>query len=103
MARPRSEFHAVLVQLMAGRGKVYFAPASNVTIEFPCLVYERDRPAQEYADNRPWFRKTAYRVTVISQDADSDILNDVADLPTSRFERHFRTDNLHHDVYMIHF
>lgn len=98
----RLDFQAVLTGLQDGVG-VYFQPPSNVTMEYPAIVYNRDFREADFADNILYYKKTRYQVTVIDRDPDSAIPDKVGDLPLSRYVRHFTTESLNHDIYDVYF
>jgi hypothetical protein len=70
---------------------------------YPCIVYSRDQARTSFADNGPYRYTQRYQVTVMDTDPDSDIPEKVAHLPMTVFNRHFTSDNLHHDVFSLYF
>lgn len=82
---------------------VYFQPPSNVVMQYPCIVYQRDISSTKFADNVPYDRVMRYQVTVIDKNPDSDIPDKVASLPRCLLNRFFVADNLNHDVYTLYF
>ena len=82
---------------------VYFQPPTNIALEYPCIIYNRDYAETKFADNTPYDHKLRYMVTVIDRDPDSDIPGKVADMPKSVFNRFFTFDDLNHDVYNVFF
>lgn len=98
----RLELQALLESL-AGNRNVYFQPPSNIQMKYPAIVYQRDYADTLFADNNPYRRTTRYMVTVIDKDPDSEIPGRVAQLPMCLFSRHFKADNLNHDVYNLYF
>lgn len=96
----RLELQAVLEALTPN---VYFQPPSNIQISYPCIVYNRYRQQNEFADNLVYNLKRRYQVTVIDTDPDSLIPDQVGSLPSAYMVRHFTTENLNHDVYYIYF
>jgi hypothetical protein len=82
---------------------VYFQPPTNVQLQYPCIVYQRDFAHTLYADGRPYKNTTRYAITVIDRDPDSDIPEKVAEMPMSAFNRFFTADQLNHDVYVVYF
>jgi hypothetical protein len=72
-------------------------------MQYPCIVYKRDSADSEFAGNLPYRYTKRYQVTVIDQDPDSDIPDQIAKLPLCRFDRHFTADNLNHDVFNMYF
>lgn len=92
-----------LLESVLGSDKVYFQPPPTLAMSYPCIVYARDFANTQFADNSPYRRTKRYMVTVIAQDPDSVIPDEIAKLPMCLFERHFTAGNLHHDVYNIYF
>ena len=86
-----------------GVAKAYFQPPANLTMQYPCIVYERDSATTLFANNTPYRHTKRYQVTVMDSDPDSEIPDGVAALPLSSFSRHFTSDGLHHDVYNLYF
>jgi hypothetical protein len=98
----RLELQALLISLL-GSTNVYFQPPENVKMQYPCIIYNRDDRAIEYANNEPYKHKTRYQVTVVDQNPDSDIHEKVAELPLCSYDRFYAADNLNHDVYNLFF
>jgi hypothetical protein len=92
-----------LLEGLLGSSNVYFQPPSNISMEYPAIVYNRDYQATEFADNIAYSMTTRYRVTVIAKDPDSPIPSLVGGLPMSTFVRHYAFDNLNHDIYDVYF
>lgn len=57
----------------------------------------------KYADNIAYLSRKAYQITIIDPDADSELPGKVGALSLSRFDQHFTSDNLNHDVYNIYY
>jgi hypothetical protein len=72
-------------------------------MQYPAIVYERDTAQAIYAGNRPYTVRKRYQVTVIDEDPDSDIPENVAMLPLTSHLRFFVADNLNHDVFLMYF
>jgi hypothetical protein len=100
----RLELHALLVSTL-GSTNVYFQPPSNLTMQYPCIVYQLDNAKTEFAGNHPYSHAKRYQVTVIDRNPDSGMLisDDVAQLPLSSFVRPFTADNLHHYVFNLYY
>lgn len=98
----RLKLQALLEQI-PGVAKAYFQPPNNLQMVYPCIVYERDYVDTKFANNSPYRHAKRYTVTVIDRNPDSEIPDKVAAQPTSRFNRRFTADNLHHDVYNLYF
>lgn len=88
-------------ELEAITDNVYFAPDSNHTLKYPCIVYSVDDILTRYANNKPYSLAQAYQISVIDADADSALISKVALLPTSSFSRYFKSGYLHHTIFTL--
>jgi hypothetical protein len=96
----RLDLHVVLEAICPN---VYFQPPANVQLEYPAIVYERDRSDTQFADDIPYSVTKQYSMTLISRDPDEAIFELLSKLPMCAHERHFATDSLNHDVFSIYF
>lgn len=92
-----------LFENILGSRNVYFQPPESVKMNYPAIVYGLDNIENSFADDGVYLSKKKYLVTVIDEDPDSPIVDKVATLPTCRFNRHFQSDNLNHDVFILYF
>lgn len=86
---------------LLGSGNVYYQPPASLKIDYPAIVYSRYEIVNLFADDRVYAQFPHYQITVIDQDPDSEIVHKVSQLPHCRFDRHFKADNLNHDVFII--
>lgn len=98
----RVELHNVLVKIL-GSNNVYFQPPANVRMKYPAIVYSRNDMDNQHADNIPYIQKMGYQIVYISKDPDDPVVQKIADLPYCRYDRHYNSDNLNHDVFSIYF
>ena len=98
----RIEFHNKLIQL-TGINNIYFQPPENLQMNYPAIVYSRYNINDISADDDKYLQGTIYRVTVIDKNPDSELVYKVSKFPTARYERHFNTSGLNHDVFIINF
>jgi hypothetical protein len=92
-----------LLELILGSRNVYFQPPSNVQMQYPCIVYNRDNAETAYAGNKPYRYTKQYQVTVIDPNPDSAVPDHIATLPMCVYSRFFTVDNLNHDVFTLFF
>lgn len=97
----RLQLHEILEEF--GAEEVYFQPAENLSLKYPCIIYELDTADTKYADNVPYRYTKRYTITVIDEDPDSLIPDMVASLPMSRHDRWFAANNLNHNVFNVYF
>jgi hypothetical protein len=98
----RLELQSYLEDLQDGVS-VYFQPPSNVEMQYPAIVYNRDLLSTQFADNAPYANKIRYQITIIDRDPDSLIPDKVALMPLVRYVRHYTTEGLNHDIYAVYF
>ena len=98
----RLEFQDFLENLL-GSGNVYFQPTQNTRMEYPAIVYELADLDARHANNDPYTIETAYSVTHIDRDPDSDVPMKLAYVRKSGFDRKFVADNLNHTVFNIYY
>lgn len=97
-----AKLHEILSPDAPELANVYFQPAENVTMKYPCFVYERENILIRSADNGPYTMHDSYQVTFIRQnDPDSPVIRAVLGIPNSSFSTHFATSGLNHDVFVI--
>lgn len=96
----RLELHEILCNLLGTRN-VYFQPPESVKMKYPAIVYTRYDIVNTPANNSVYKQDKKYQLTVIDPDPDSEIVNKVSLLPMCIFDRHFKSDNLNHDVFTI--
>ena len=92
-----------LLESLAGTRNVYFQPPAGLTMKYPAIVYERSKLDNKFANYLVYLQKQSYSITVIDPNPDSTLVTKVSQLPTCRPDRHFKSDNLNHDVFVIYF
>lgn len=99
--KTRKSLHQTLVNLL-GSSNVYFQPPESFKLKYPCIVYFRQGANQIYADNGNYITNMAYDVTLINRDPDDGLVEKfISELPMCRYDRHYVSDNLHHDVFVV--
>ena len=98
----RVDLQNVLEELLGSRN-VYYQPPESLKINYPAIVYARKTIDNSYANNSVYKQNYAYEITVIDKNPDSEIVNKISKLPTCRFDRHFKSDNLNHDVFTLYY
>lgn len=82
---------------------VYFQPPESLKLIYPAIVFKRSDIRNTFADDEVYKQSIFYELTVIDKNPDSEIANKVSKLPGIRFNRHFQSDNLNHDVFTIYY
>ena len=98
----RLDLQALLEDLLGSRN-VYYQPPESVKMNYPVIskrvldIFESVNDGGVYLSNRK------YLVTVIDKNPDSSFIDIMAKLPTCRFVRHYKSDNLNHYVFTLYF
>lgn len=92
----QSKFEEIL-----GNRNVYFQAPEGFKMKYPAIRYSLSRYDDRFADNILYASKTAYTVTLIDKNPDSDFVNKIRNLPYCRFDRPYTSDNLNHWVFTI--
>ena len=98
----RLKLQTLLEELLESRN-VYFQPPTSVKMKYPAIVYGLEDIENTFANDGVYLSKRKYLVTVIDEDPDSEIVVKISQLPTCRFNRHFESDNLNHDVFTLYY
>lgn len=92
-----------LLEDLLGSKNVYYQPPASLLMRYPAIVYSRDDIENIHADNRVYMQHTAYLVTVIDKNPDSEYVKKVSMLPMCAYDRHYVADNLNHDTFILYF
>lgn len=92
-----------LLRSIDGVDNLYFAPATNTKMKFPCIRYELSRRQYSYADNKKFIKHSEYTVTYITRNPDAaiEVCDQIEDMPYSVYDRTYVADGLYHFVYRI--
>lgn len=98
----RIKLHEKLCDILGSRN-CYFSPPSNIRMCYPCFVYEEDSRTVRHADNRRYFNKKRYSLTVIDENPDSSIPDKLfeSDFLYLRHDRTYVVDGMYHFVYTL--
>lgn len=99
----RREQLQTLLQSILGSSNVYFQPPSNVSMQYPAIVYSLSNVQCTAANNIRYQIYKAYSITIVSKDPDNTYIDKILELPNSRFDRRYVADNLYHDVITLYF
>lgn len=100
MKESRLELHDKFLKLTKN---VYYQPPVNKKMNYPAIRYARTNIDNTFADDSVYKQNHAYLVTVIDEDPDSRIVDEISRFPTTRFVRHDTVDGLNHDVFVVYY
>lgn len=92
-----------LLESVLGSRNVYYQPPESIRINYPAIIYSRNDIDNTFADDIVYMQNHTYQVIVIDANPDSEIVNKMSKLPMCRYDRHYTSDNLNHDVFIINY
>lgn len=98
----RVDLQAKLERILGSRN-VYYQPPETVKMIYPAIVYSRDDINIKHANDSAYITKNRYEIIVIDKKPDNEAIEKILGLPLSSFDRHYTTDNLHHDVLTLYY
>lgn len=91
------------LETLLGSRNVYYQPPASVRMKYPAIVYSRSNIENRHADDGVYMQSHFYELIVIDEDPDSEIVEKVSKLSGCRFDRHFTSENLNHDVFTLYY
>lgn len=92
-----------LLEFILGSRNVYYQPPESIKIKYPAIVYRRNDIDNNFADDIVYMQNHTYQIIVIDADPDSEIVDRVSKLPMCRYDRHYTSDNLNHDIFILNY
>lgn len=97
----RQDLHDKLIEILGPKVKVYHQPPATVRMSYPCVRYVLSTQSVKYANDKKYFKKNGYTLTVIDTNPDSEIPAIIEQMPYCEFSRFYSKDGLNHWVYEI--
>ena len=98
----RSELHQILKNILES-DNVYFQPPPSVTLNYPCVIYERSAIQTTKADNIKYLKRVRYTITLIGSSPESEFVEKILNLPLCTYDRFYTADGLNHDVFSLYY
>lgn len=102
METKRLTFHQKLKDFLKIKN-VYFQPPESFKMAYPCAVYMISGDSTRFANNRLYYDKVLYQVSIIDRDPDSALFHKMRRFRYSRFVRHFVASNLHNWIFNVYY
>lgn len=96
----RLELHETLCEILGSRN-VYFQPPESVRMKYPAIVYSLNSIRNSRANNGVYQSNPSFSMTLITDDPDSPLIQQLSMLPYCSFDRYYAADNLNHYAYTI--
>ena len=98
----RVELHQELLTLL-GLKNVYYQAPESVKMEYPAIRYSKSDVDTKFANDKPYMHKNKYEIIVIDRKPDNAVIDKLLKLPMCTYDRHYTSDNLHHDVMTLYY
>lgn len=98
----RLELQTKLEELLGSRN-VYYQPPATIQMSYPAIVYSKELYDIKTANDYIYLKKKRYSLTVIDRRPDNPVIEKLMELPLCGYDRHYISDNLHHDVLTIYY
>lgn len=92
-----------LLEFILGSRNVYYQPPESIKIKYPAIIYSRNDIDNNFADDIVYMQNHTYQIIVIDANPDSEIVDKISKLPMCRYNRHYTSDNLNHDVFILNY
>lgn len=83
--------------------RVYYQPPGGHRLEYPCIVYKRDKMDSRHANNVKYAKWNRYQVTAMDPDPDGLLHDAIFDLPHCAHVRKFAVGGLNHDIFDLNY
>lgn len=98
----RLELQNKLEELLGSRN-VYYQPPESIVMEYPAIIYNKIKPDTKHANDKVYIKTNCYEIIVISRKPDNPVISMIENLPMCEWDRHYKADNLNHDVLTLYF
>lgn len=103
MTNRRYELHDILCSILGSTERVYFQPPESFKLKYPAIVYKLANIDETYADDRVYFAKRLYDITLMTKDPDNTYIDQILQIPGCSFDRSYIVDTLNHYVFNIYY
>jgi len=92
----RLELHDELLQFLPN---VYFQPPSNITMIYPCIVYNKSGKNNSYGNDKVYLSKQGYQIMLIERNPDSPVADTIeTHFQYCSIDQNYTVDNLNHTI-----
>ena len=88
---------------LLGLKNVYYQPPESIKMEYPAIRYSKTDINTKSANDSNYIINNKYEIIVIDRRPDNPVVYKLLQLPMCSYERHYISDNLHHDVLTLYY
>lgn len=98
----RLELQSKLEELLGSRN-VYYQPPESLKMEYPAIVYSKSDIQSRFANDSIYSIMNRYEIIVVDVKPDNVVIEKLLHIPYCSFDRHYKSDNLNHDVLTLYY
>lgn len=98
----RPDLQTIFENILRSRN-VYFQGPENLRMNYPAITYSLGSIRKLHANDNTYKLLTAYTVTLIDKNPDTEFLAPILSLRYCSFDRFYRADNLNHWVFTLYY
>ena len=98
----RKELQSLLESLLGSRN-VYYDPPTNIQMKYDAIKYKVNNIGSTFADDTAYSLRKRYELIVIARKSDHPVIEKLLRLPYCSHDRHYKADNLSHDVLTLYY
>ena len=91
------------LERLLGSRNVYYQSPETIKMEYPAIRYSKSDIKTKFANDKPYVHKKQYTIIVIDRKPDNAVIDKILKLPMCTYDRHYTSDNLHHDVMTLYY
>lgn len=91
------------LERLLGSRNVYYQSPETIKMEYPAIRYSKSDIKTKFANDKPYVHKKQYTIIVIDRKPDNAVIDEILKLPMCTYDRHYTSDNLHHDVMTLYY
>ena len=88
---------------LLGSRNVYYDPPENLAMEYDAIKYSKKPSRGRFADDARYSKLNCYELIVIARKSDHPVIEKLLDLPYCSHDRHYKADNLAHDIFTLYY
>ena len=81
-----------------GSRNVYYQPPESLKINYPAIIYNREKIDISRANNKTYIKNNRYALVYIDKTPDSPVIDRLLELPYCSHDRQYKSENMIHDA-----
>ena len=82
---------------------VYYQPPESIKMEYPAIRYSKSNMDNKFADDIKYSSYNCYEIIVIDRTPDNPVIEKLLELPLCKYDRHYTSDGLNHDILTLYY